>query len=317
MNTPQIPIEELLDTIIFEESAPTYEALLKWCERYPAHRDELAKFFATWGVQENISQEVEIDDDRLANLAVSHALNLVGTRDQEQRDESTHTRVEVSRPSSARPIGIRLAQPSASLTPLPAMRSAKASRSTSHNVQFDEAVMIAVLSGRFGSERFPLGRFRRTKFSYLLYRRMRRAPSGFMKKAAGPYSPRTRYGGAEKIALNSGYVLEHTTGKGEGFVAGPNIAQAESYFEKWYGLDVFIWLEQFRKKTNDELELLTTVDMAIVELDREGKAVTLVTVKQVIRDSAEWKAKLDRAVFADNRIAGTIESCRQLFPAEQ
>jgi len=77
MNSPQISIEELLDTILFEESAPTYEALLKWCERYPSYRDELAKFFATWGVQENTSQDVEIDVDRLANLAVSHALNLV------------------------------------------------------------------------------------------------------------------------------------------------------------------------------------------------------------------------------------------------
>lgn len=317
MNGPQISIEELLDTILFEESAPTYEALLKWCERYPAYRDELAKFFATWGVQENISQDVEIDEDRLANLAVSHALNLVEGREPGQRDKSTQTRGEVSTSSSARRIGIRLAPSSANVMPRSAEQSVNASRNVTHNVQFDDAVIIAVLSGRFGSERFPLGRFRRMKFSYLLYRRMRRAPSGFMKKAAGPYSPRTRYGGAEKIALNNGYVLEHATGKAEGFVAGPNAAQAESYFEKWYGLDILMWLEQFRYKTNDELELLTTVDMATVELDREGKALTVSAVKQVIRDSSEWKAKLDRAVFADDRIAATIESCRQLFAAEQ
>jgi type I restriction enzyme, S subunit len=211
---------------------------------------------------------------------------------------------------------IRLVQPSEEVVPFPVKQIASAGTSGSHNPQINEAVVLAVLAHRFGSEQFPLGRFRRTKLSYLLHRHVERQVTGFLKKAAGPYSPQTRYGGAEKIALKNGYIRIHKAAKSEGFIAADNIAQAEGYFENWYGLQVLDWLKQFRYKKNEELELLTTVDMAIEDLRREGKNVTVPAVKQIIHDSPEWKAKLDRATFADSNITAAIESCRQLFPVE-
>jgi type I restriction enzyme S subunit len=207
---------------------------------------------------------------------------------------------------------IRLVRPSAQVLSFPVKESASVA-SVSHNLQINEAVVIAVLSAKFGSEQFPLGRFRRTKFSYLLHRHVEHEAAGFMKKAAGPYNPRTRYGGAEKIALQNRYVRAFHTEKGEGFVAHENIAQAEGYFEKWYGAEALTWLEQFRYQKNDALELLTTVDMACEDLSRVGKVVTTSTVKQIIHDSPEWKAKLNRSVFSDDNIAATIQTCRQLF----
>jgi type I restriction enzyme, S subunit len=212
---------------------------------------------------------------------------------------------------------IRLVQPSAEVVPFPVKQSASAGTNANHNPQINEAVVLAVLAHHFGSEQFPLGRFRRTKLSYLLHRHTERQVAGFMKKAAGPYNPHTRYGGAEKIALKNGYVRTHKAAKGEGFIAADNIAQAEGYFESWYGLQVLDWLKQFRYKKNEELELLTTVDMAIEDLRREGKSATVSAVKQIIHDSPEWKAKLDRATFADSNITVAIESCRQLFPVEE
>jgi type I restriction enzyme S subunit len=212
---------------------------------------------------------------------------------------------------------IRLVQPSAEVVPFPVKQSASAGVNATHNLQINEAVVLAVLAHRFGSEQFPLGRFRRTKLSYLLHRHVERQVAGFMKKAAGPYSPQTRYGGAEKIALKNGYVFVHRTAKSEGFIAADNIAQAEGYFESWYGLQVLDWLKQFRYKKNEELELLTTVDMAIEDLRREGKSITVSAVKQIIHDTPEWKAKLDRATFADSNITAAIESCLQLFPVEE
>lgn len=212
---------------------------------------------------------------------------------------------------------IRLVQPSEEVVPFPVKQIASAGTNSNHNPQINEAVVLAVLAHRFGTEQFPLGRFRRTKLSYLLHRHTERQVAGFMKKAAGPYNPHTRYGGAEKIALKNGYVRIHKTTKGEGFIAADNIAQAEGYFESWYGPQVLDWLTQFRYKKNEELELLTTVDMAIQELRREGRNVTGSAVKQIIHDSPEWKAKLDRATFADSNITATIESCRQLFPVEE
>jgi type I restriction enzyme, S subunit len=211
---------------------------------------------------------------------------------------------------------IRLVRSSAQVLSFPAKDSASVAN-VSHNTQINEAVVIAVLSARFGSDKFPLGRFRRTKLSYLLHRHVEHEAAGFMKKAAGPYNPRTRYGGAEKIALQNRYVRVLSTGKSEGFVADENIAQAEGYFDKWYGAEALTWLEQFRFQKNDALELLTTVDMACQDLSQAGKAATLSAVKQIIHDSPEWKAKLNRAVFSDNNIATTIQSCGQLFPIEE
>ena len=134
-----------------------------------------------------------------------------------------------------------------------------------------------------------------------------------LKKAAGPYNPSTRYKGPEDIALKNGYVRSHHNGTYEGFVAADNIEEAEAYFEKWYGLDALNWLELFRFEKTDELELLATVDMAMEDLSREGKTVTLSTVKQVIHDHPEWEAKLQRDIFSDFNIVRAIRTCLELF----
>ena len=182
-----------------------------------------------------------------------------------------------------------------------------------HNKAFNEAVVIAVLAQAFGSEQFPLGRMRYTKLSYLLHRHAEGQAEGYLKKAAGPYNPQTRYGGAEKIAVENGYVRKHKVGKYSGFVAAGEIAKARDYFEKWYGAQALQWLEQFRYKKNDELELLATVDMAAEDLRQSVQPVSVENVKAVIRAHPAWQAKLDRAIFADNNIAGALSECLGLF----
>ncbi len=198
---------------------------------------------------------------------------------------------------------------------LPAAQEASTGdKKSSHNWAFNEAVVISTLVNRFGKEDYPLGRKRYTKLSYLLHRRVERRAEGYLKKAAGPYNPQTKYGGPEKIAKANGYILQHKGPKGHsGFIAADNIAQAEGYFEKWYGLDVLQWLEQFRFKKNDDLEVLATVDMATVELHEAGTEVNVASVKSVIANHPEWEAKLDRAAFSDANIAAAIEVCGELF----
>jgi len=184
-----------------------------------------------------------------------------------------------------------------------------------HNWAINEAVVVAVLVKRFGTEKYPLGRKRCTKLSYLLHRHVEHAAEGYLKKAAGPYNPAVKYGGPEGIAQKNGYIRPHASGKFTGFIAGDKIAQAEGYFGKWYGGAALEWLEQFRFKSNDDLELLTTVDMAMEDLRRAGAGPTLDGVKGVIRRHPEWEAKLDRAVFSDQNIAAALPTCRDLFPA--
>ena len=177
-----------------------------------------------------------------------------------------------------------------------------------HNWAINEAVVIATLVKHFGGEDYPLGRKRYTKLSYLLHRHVEREADGYLKKAAGPYNPQTKYGGPEKIAKQNGYITQHKGPKGHsGFIAADNIAQAEGYFEKWYGSEVIQWLEQFRYKKNDDLEVLATVDMAALELQASGKSVTVAAVKDMITSHPEWEAKLDRAVFSDTNIAEAIK----------
>lgn len=185
-----------------------------------------------------------------------------------------------------------------------------------HNWAINEAVVIAALVNHFGSENYPLGRKRYTKLAYLLHRHAERKAEGYLKKAAGPYNPQTKYGGPEKIAKENGYIKQHKGPKGHnGFIAADNIAQAEGYLEKWYGPDTLQWLNQFRFSKNDDLEVLTTVDMAVDELRFSGRSVDVGAVKDVIASHPEWEAKLDRPVFSDANIAKAIEQTEALFGA--
>ncbi|WP_411885685.1 restriction endonuclease subunit S [Polaromonas sp. YR568] len=182
-----------------------------------------------------------------------------------------------------------------------------------HNWAINEAVVVAVLVKQFGSEQYPLGRKRCTKLSYLMHRHVEHVAQGYLKKAAGPYNPSVKYKGPEGIAQKNGYIRTHSQGKFAGFVAAGKIAQAEGYFEKWYGADVLAWLEQFRYKSNDELELLATVDMAVEDLRRTGKPANVDAVKSVIHDNPEWEAKLEREIFSGANIARAIAQTRELF----
>ena len=174
---------------------------------------------------------------------------------------------------------------------------------------FEDAVIIAVLADRFGTRRYPLGRFRYTKFSYLLRRHIQQSTEQYLKKAAGPYNPRTRYSGAEKIARDKKYVQV----EGKGFIAGRSVYEAKEYFSKWFGLDLLDWLEQFRKIKNEHLELWTTVDVAMQELRRKNKKVTVDQIKGILESHQEWKDKLKKKVFSDINIQRAINKSLHLF----
>jgi type I restriction enzyme S subunit len=204
---------------------------------------------------------------------------------------------------------IRLIQPETTAEKLAVTRPV----GRKHNWQFNEAVVISVLAKHFGNEQYPLGRMRYTKLSYLLHRHKEGHAEGYIKKAAGPYNPQTRYGGPEKIALQKDYVRQHRSGKGQGFIASTNFDEAVGYFDRWYESEALQWLEQFRYKTNNDLELLTTVDMAVEELCEAGEEVSVESVKDVIRSNPEWKPKLDRSIFSDANLARAIEDCQKLF----
>jgi type I restriction enzyme S subunit len=135
----------------------------------------------------------------------------------------------------------------------------------------------------------------------------------YVKKAAGPYNPWARYKGPENIALRNGYV-RRASGKG-GLLQGDKIEAIDAYLSHYGVCRAIGWVvERFRFRKNEELELLATVDFAALELKQGGTQITVATVKSIIGSNTDWKPKLDRAAFSDDRIEAALEELRSLFP---
>ena len=72
-----VTLDDILDEIMLQEQEPNHQALTRWCKRYPEHTEELARFFATWAVQQVQTEHPAIDEELVASRMVSHALNLL------------------------------------------------------------------------------------------------------------------------------------------------------------------------------------------------------------------------------------------------
>lgn len=174
--------------------------------------------------------------------------------------------------------------------------------------EFKEAVLIACLTERFGSENYPLGRKRYTKLSYLFHRYSDNKIQDYLRKAAGPYNPKTKYGGPEKIALTSKYIKDWKGEKGTtGFVFADKIDDAKKYFSNYWQIADLDWLvTEFKFKSNDELELLATVDNSLMELSKNKLEFTATNVLNIIKSEKEWEAKLERTIFSDANVEKAI-----------
>jgi len=191
----------------------------------------------------------------------------------------------------------------------------KKAKSVNHNEQINEAVVISFLVHKFGTQKYPLSRFRYTKYAYLLHRQYENSTTGFQKHAAGPYKSENRYKGAESIALKNRYiskVVNPSSGK-DAFIVDENIEKALSYFTDWYGTGIQQWMEQFRYYTNDDLEVVTTVDEFIRDLQAKNETVSVSTITDYIRSIPQWKAKLSKPCFNNISIQKAINMSNQLF----
>lgn len=70
-------LEDVLDALMYEESAPTHDTLMRWIQQYPEYRDALIKFFVTWAIQSDGLDEPVVDERSLATRTVSYALNAI------------------------------------------------------------------------------------------------------------------------------------------------------------------------------------------------------------------------------------------------
>lgn len=187
-----------------------------------------------------------------------------------------------------------------------------------HNQHFDDAVMIAGIVNAFYSEKYPLGRKKVQKLLYLVRRKEQADISAFHKKAAGPYADEVRYKGGEPIAQKNKYIQVRRSEKGSCFEKGVQMQQALTYLQDWGKQGDVDWLvSQFQYTSVNELELLATVDMAICDLRREGKEISVASIKDLIRSNKEWRDKLKKAYFKDADIQRAIKHCQELFPDKE
>jgi type I restriction enzyme S subunit len=193
-----------------------------------------------------------------------------------------------------------------------------------HNQPIEDAVILAVVTDLYATPQYPLAPFYSQKFPYLLHRHIDGIAEGYHKLAAGPYNPELKYRTALPIAIRNKYVVTRkATYRGityQTLLVGEKIDQAKRYFSQWHGDEPLEWLKQFKliniRNRRDELELLTTVDMAMVELRKENKPVTVPAIKEIIQKSKEWKAKLKRELFSDENIVRAINWSNRLFGQE-
>lgn len=179
------------------------------------------------------------------------------------------------------------------------------------NDEFKDAVLISMLAYKFGSNQYPLGAFRRQKLSYLFKRHNNLPIDEYLKKAMGPYNSQMKYRGGEGIAIRNKYVKQIGS---RGLVATGSISKAEDYFNKYYGLESLSWLEtNFKYTKNDDLEVIATVDYAIVDLKSQNKEITLDNIKSYIENNEEWKPKLQKDFFNDNAILKAMNTSRTLL----
>lgn len=183
-----------------------------------------------------------------------------------------------------------------------------------HNQHFDDAVMIAGIVNAFYSEKYPLGRKKVQKLLYLVRRKEQADISAFHKKAAGPYADEVRYKGGEPIAQKNKYIQVKRSEKGSRFEKDVQMQQAIAYLQGWDKQADIDWLvSQFQYTSVDELELLATVDMAICDLRRESKEISVASIKNLIRSNKEWRDKLKKTYFRDSDIQRAIKKCQDLF----
>jgi type I restriction enzyme S subunit len=191
-----------------------------------------------------------------------------------------------------------------------------------HNQAIEDAVILGVITEIYATEQYPLAPFYAQKLPYLLHRHIEGLAKGYYKLPAGPYNPSYKYRTALPIALKNHYVVEHkAVYKGHEYVnltIGEKALEAKKYFIQWHGEKPLEWIKQFQRLQNrrDDLELLTTVDMAMVELRHNNISVTVPAVKKIIEKSEKWKAKLKRGLFSDENIDRAIKWSNDLFGQE-
>jgi len=177
--------------------------------------------------------------------------------------------------------------------------------------EFRQAAVFTWVVAELHEGSRSVSRFRVGKMIYLIEQAQELGLfRSFAKAAAGPYDPKLRYGGPEKIAVSDEKWL--IASDSTHFEPGPNVSEGLAVAEE--ELDVEVAkdvLARFRRYSDGALERWTTVDMAARELSKAGKEVTVESVLAYIESIDEWAAKLKRSEFERDKLESTLTGLRK------
>ena len=125
----------------------------------------------------------------------------------------------------------------------------------------------------------------------------------------GPYDKSSRYRGGESVAIKSRYISLVNDTK---FEVGKNISVAEKYYSKSLSQteSIFAFV---RSKSDNELELLATIDYAIFDIvSSSQKRVTAKDVFNYIDIHPIWHAKIERLNLTEEKIEQVMSVLKEL-----
>jgi len=176
---------------------------------------------------------------------------------------------------------------------------------------FLEAVLLTSIIKWLVEHQNRATRLRTQKTIYFTLRRMGLdVTKSYTRHELGPYNPKMRYRGGERLAIKEKYIKK--SGPSE-FALGPNESKALKYL---YAdrKEAIEWVLNYLGESKEEvLELMSTVDYAAIELNEKGIPISVDSVVQYIASEPEWATKLNKPHFTRAKIETALKSLSGRF----
>jgi restriction endonuclease S subunit len=128
----------------------------------------------------------------------------------------------------------------------------------------------------------------------------------------GPYNPQNKYKGGLRLALAKKYI---ESGEHWGYKVGRNADQMKNYTYTAEVSAMRTALEKFESKSDNELEILATVDFSLWQLLNDKVKPTARLILDHINSIEVWKKKVQRLRLDENKINMAMDQLRLLAGA--
>jgi hypothetical protein len=284
----------------YEESAAV--DIGGWIQRYPEHRMALLTFWAwlrgTPRLQEDgepepneplDEEELEFYRDSLrdACLAVTLGDTMLTGEGVPAREELAALATDLERCRSNPP------------------------RVRKRGQAFAKAVVYTWIVSSLEESRPRVTRLATQKVVYLLEHAMSlRVFGDHDRKPLGPYDYKSRYKDAEPLAKKKRWLVV----SGAALKTGGDLTEMKRYLGSYVRSAELAarFVAYVSQLSDEELETVATVHWCARELKEKGDTATVATVCRSLADASDWKGKLERPNFSEQKIGHAIEWLRRL-----